>query len=34
MRPEDVAEAVAFMVTRPKGVAIRDLVIVPTALDL
>lgn len=34
MRPEEVAEAVLFMVTRPQGITIRDIVIVPTALDL
>lgn len=34
MRPEEVAEAVLFMVTRPKGITIRDVVIVPTSLDL
>lgn len=34
MPPEAVAEAVLFMVTRPQGITVRDLVIVPTALDL
>jgi ribitol 2-dehydrogenase len=34
MRPEEVAEAVLFMVTRPQGVTIRDLVILPTTVDL
>jgi len=34
MRPEEVAEAVLFMVTRPKGITVRDLVIMPTTLDL
>lgn len=34
MRPEDVAEAVLFMVTRPRGVTVRDIVILPTTLDL
>lgn len=30
IRPEDVAEAVAFMLTRPRHVTIRDLVILPS----
>lgn len=34
MQPEAVAEAVMFMLTRPKGVMIRDLVILPQTLDL
>ena len=34
MQPEVVAKAVLFMLTRPKGVTIRDLVILPTTLDL
>lgn len=34
LRSEDVAEAVLFMLTRPSHVAIRDLVILPQALDL
>jgi ribitol 2-dehydrogenase len=34
MRPEEVAEAVLFMVTRPKGVTVRDIVIMPTSLDV
>ena len=34
MQPEVVAEAVLFMLNRPKGVTIRDLVILPTTLDL
>jgi ribitol 2-dehydrogenase len=34
MQPRDVAEAVLFMVTRPKGVTVRDLVILPTTVDL
>jgi ribitol 2-dehydrogenase len=29
IRSEDVAEAVAFMLTRPRHVTIRDLVILP-----
>jgi len=34
MQPREVAEAVLFMVTRAKGVAVRDLVILPTTVDL
>ena len=34
MQSEAVAEAVIFMLTRPKGVMIRDLVILPQTLDL
>ena len=34
MQPEAVAEAVLFMLTRPRGVTVRDLVILPTNLDL
>lgn len=34
MQPREVAEAVLFMVTRDKGVSIRDLVILPTTVDL
>ncbi|MEO6396514.1 MAG: SDR family NAD(P)-dependent oxidoreductase, partial [Devosia sp.] len=34
LRSEDVAEAVLFMLTRPPHVAIRDMVILPQALDL
>ena len=34
MQPEEVAEAVLFMLTRPRGVVIRDLVILPQSLDL
>ncbi|MFB8369632.1 SDR family oxidoreductase [Pseudarthrobacter sp. NPDC055928] len=32
--PEDVAESVLFMITRPKHVTIRDLVILPSAQDI
>lgn len=32
--PEDVAEAVRFMLTRPQRVTIRDLVILPSAQDI
>ena len=34
MEPKEVAEAVLFMLTRPRSVTIRDLVIVPLNLDL
>ena len=34
MQPEEVAEAVLFMLTRPRNVVIRDLVILPQSLDL
>lgn len=34
MQPEAVADAVMFMLTRPMGVMIRDLVILPQTLDI
>lgn len=34
MQPREVAEAVLFMLTRPKGVVVRDLVILPNSVDL
>jgi ribitol 2-dehydrogenase len=34
MQPEDVAEAVLFMLSRPRNVTIRDIVILPTSVDL
>jgi ribitol 2-dehydrogenase len=34
MQPEEVAEAVLFMLTRPRNVVIRDLVILPNSVDL
>lgn len=34
MQPTEVAEAVMFMLTRPRGVVIRDLVILPNSVDL
>jgi ribitol 2-dehydrogenase len=34
MQPEEVAEAVLFMLTRPRNVTIRDVVILPTSLDM
>ena len=34
MQPQEVAEAVLFMLTRRTGVTVRDLVILPTSVDL
>jgi ribitol 2-dehydrogenase len=34
MEPKEVAAAVFFMVTRPRNIVIRDLVILPQSLDL
>ena len=34
LRSEDVAEAIEFMLTRPRNVTIRDLVMLPRAQDL
>jgi ribitol 2-dehydrogenase len=34
IEPEEVAEAVLFMLTRPRNVTIRDLVILPYSTDL
>jgi len=34
MQAREVAEAVLFMLTRPRGVVIRDLVILPNSVDL
>ncbi|MGV3569656.1 MAG: SDR family oxidoreductase [Ramlibacter sp.] len=34
MQPEEVAEAVLFMLSRPRNVTIRDLVILPNSVDL
>ena len=34
MQPREVAEAVLFMLTRPQGVTVRDLVILPNSVDL
>ncbi len=34
MQPVEVAEAVLFMLTRPRNITIRDLVILPQSLDL
>jgi ribitol 2-dehydrogenase len=34
MEPREVAEAVMFMLTRPRGVVIRDITILPHGLDM
>ena len=34
MEPIEVAEAVMFMLTRPRSVTVRDLVILPQSNDL
>lgn len=34
MQPVEVAEAVLFMLTRPRNITIRDLVILPNSVDL
>ncbi len=34
LRSEDVAEAILFMLTRPRHVAIRDLVILPQRQEI
>jgi ribitol 2-dehydrogenase len=34
MQPQEVADAVLFMLTRPAGVVVRDLVILPNSVDL
>lgn len=34
MQPREVAEALVFMLTRPKGVVVRDLVLLPNSVDL
>lgn len=34
MQPQEVAEAVLFMLSRPRNVTIRDLVILPNSVDL
>jgi len=34
MQPKEVADAVLFMLTRPRNVTIRDLVILPATVDL
>lgn len=34
MQPQEVADAVLFMLTRPRNVVMRDLVILPNSVDL
>lgn len=34
MEPKEVADAVVFMLTRPRNITIRDLVILPQSLDI
>lgn len=34
MQPEEVAAAIVFMLTRPRNVVIRDLVILPNSIDM
>ncbi len=34
MEPKEVADAVLFMLTRPRNVVIRDLVILPQRFDI
>ncbi|TIT84175.1 MAG: glucose dehydrogenase, partial [Mesorhizobium sp.] len=34
MEPKEVADAVLFMLTRPRNVTIRDLVILPQSVDI
>lgn len=34
MQPQEVADAVLFMLSRPRNVTVRDLVILPNAVDL
>jgi ribitol 2-dehydrogenase len=34
IEPKEVAAAVLFMLTRPRNVTIRDLVILPQSLDM
>ena len=34
MQPKEVADAVLFMLTRPRNVTVRDLVILPQSNDL
>jgi ribitol 2-dehydrogenase len=34
MQPQEVADAVLFMLTRPRNVTVRDLVILPLSVDL
>ena len=34
MQPKEVADSVLFMLTRPRNIVIRDLVILPLSVDL
>lgn len=34
MEPQEVADCLAFMVTRPRNVVIRDLTILPVSFDI
>ena len=34
MQPREVAEAVLFMLTRPRGVVVRDMVLLPNTFDI
>jgi ribitol 2-dehydrogenase len=34
MQPKEAAECVLFMLTRPRNVVVRDLVILPNSVDL
>lgn len=34
MQPNEVADAVLFMLSRPRNVTVRDLVILPNSVDL
>ena len=34
MQPQEVADCVVFMLTRPRNVTVRDLVLLPNAVDL
>ena len=34
LEPTEVAEVVLFMLTRPRGMTIRDVVMLPTNFDL
>lgn len=34
MQPIEVAESILFMLTRPKGITVRDLVVLPSSVDL
>jgi ribitol 2-dehydrogenase len=34
MEPKEVADAVIFMLTRPRNVVVRDMVLLPNSVDL